>query len=99
MKQIKDSTTLENFITQSYGALGTEERNDFEEGYEAFKVGFLIQEARIKKGMTQEQLAQNIGMNKAYISKVENNLKDIRLSTLHKIIEGLGGHINLSISI
>jgi HTH-type transcriptional regulator / antitoxin HipB len=59
----------------------------------------LIQEARLKKGFTQEQLADKIGTNKAYISKVENDLKDVRFSTLQKIIEGLGGQLNFSISL
>jgi len=50
--------------------------------------------------MTQEQLALKCGTNKAYISKVENEIKDVRISTLQKIIEiGLGGQLNLSISI
>ena len=60
----------------------------------------MIQEARLEKGLTQEQLAEKCGTNKAYISKVENNIKDVRLSTLQKIIEiGLDGHLELSIKL
>ena len=63
-------------------------------------MGAMIQEARLEKGMTQEELADKCGTNKAYISRVENNIKDVRLSTLQKIVEvGLGGHLNLSISL
>ena len=94
----KNITTLEEYLTQTYGEIGTPKRDAFELGYQAFELGYLIQEARLKKGITQEQLAQKIGMDKSYISKVENNIKDIRFSTLQKIIEGLGGHLNLSIS-
>ena len=96
---MKTTKTLDQFITEHYGEVGTEKRDDFEKGYESFRLGAMIQEARLKKGFTQEQLADIIGTNKAYISKVENNLKDIRLSTLQKIIEGLGGHLNLSITL
>ena len=96
---MKTTKTLDQFITVQYGEIGTEKRDDFEKGYESFRLGAMIQEARLKKGFTQEQLADIIGTNKAYISKVENNLKDIRLSTLQKIIEGLGGHLNLSITL
>lgn len=68
-------------------------RDKFERGYEAFKLGALIHEARLEKGMTQEQLAERCGTNKAYISRVENNAKDVRLSTLQRIIEvGLGAN-------
>jgi len=53
-----------------------------------------------KKGMTQEELADKCGTNKAYISRVENNIKDVRMSTLQKIIEiGLGGQLNVSITL
>jgi DNA-binding XRE family transcriptional regulator len=69
-----------------------------EKGYEAFKLGFLLQQARLEKGMTQEELAAKCGTNKGYISKIENNLKEVRISTLQKIVElGLGGHLELSI--
>ena len=91
--------TLDQFITEQYGEIGTESRTAYDRGYQEFRLGVLIQEARLKQGMTQEQLAVAIGTNKAYISKVENNLKDIRVSTLQKIIEGLGGRLNISISI
>ena len=99
MKQINNMTTLDDFITQTYGELGTEKRDTFEQDYQTFKWGALIQELRLKKGITQEQLADKIGMNKAYISKIENNLKDIRISTLQKIIEGLDGHLHLSVTV
>lgn len=91
--------TLDQFVTEQYGEIGTEKRDNFEKGYESFKLGALIQEARLKRGFTQAQLAEIIGTNKGYISKVENDLKDIRLSTLQKIIEGLGGRLDLSITL
>ena len=60
----------------------------------------MIYEARLEKGMTQEELAEKCGTNKAYISRVENDIKDVRISTLQKIIEvGLGGQLNLSIKL
>ena len=49
--------------------------------------------------MTQEQLAEKCGTTKTYISRIENDASDIRLSTLLRIIrEGLGGQINISIT-
>ena len=80
------------------GERGTEKREAFETEYDAFKLGVLIQQAREDKGLTQEQLAELAGTNKSYISKLERNLKDIRFSTLQRIInEGLGGHLDISI--
>lgn len=100
MKQKSKIKTLDQFVDEQYGKKGTSKRDKFEKGYEAFKLGFLIQQARIEKGMTQEQLAEKCGTNKGYISRIENNLKEIRISTLQKIVElGLGGHLELSIKL
>ena len=71
-----------------------------EAGYQNFKIGALIQEARLCKGLTQEELAAKVGTTKSYISKLENNVKEIRLSNLQKIVElGFGGQLELSIKI
>jgi transcriptional regulator with XRE-family HTH domain len=62
--------------------------------------GALIQEARLEKGMTQQQLATKCGSTKSYISRLENNVKEVRISTLQRIVElGLGGQIQLSIKL
>ena len=96
----KNTKSLDQFIDEQYGKVGTHKRDQFEKGYEAFKIGFLIQQARLDKGMTQEELAQKCGTNKGYISKIENNIKEVRISTLQKIVEiGLGGQLDVSIKL
>jgi DNA-binding XRE family transcriptional regulator len=100
MKLKGNLKTLDQFVDEQYGEIGTPKRDTFEKGYETFKIGFLIQQARLEKGMTQEELAEKCGTNKGYISKIENNMKEVRISTLQKIVElGLGGHLELSIKI
>lgn len=100
MEHKSNLKSLDQFVEEQYGEKGTIKRDKFEKGYESFKLGFLIQQARLEKGLTQEELAQKCGTNKGYISKVENNLKEIRISTLQKIVElGLGGHLELSIKL
>ncbi|MCX8481397.1 MAG: helix-turn-helix transcriptional regulator [Sediminibacterium sp.] len=89
---------LEHLINEEYGQKGTSKRDKFEKGFETFKLGAMIQQARLDKGLTQQQLAEICGTNKGYISKIENNLKEVRISTLQKIVEiGLGGKLDLSI--
>lgn len=96
----KNLTTLEQFKDKNYGKRGTKKRDDLEAGYENFKIGILIHDARIEKGLTQEELANRVGTTKSYISKIENNVKEVRISTLQKIVElGLGGHLELSIKL
>lgn len=98
MKQKKNIKSLDEFIDEQYGKKGTIRRDKFDKGFESFKLGFMIQQARLEKGMTQEELAQKCGTNKGYISKIENNIKEVCISTLQKIVElGLGGHLQLSI--
>jgi ribosome-binding protein aMBF1 (putative translation factor) len=97
MKKSK-TKTLEQFKELHYGKRGTSKRDKLESGYESFKIGALIHEARLEKGLTQEELAEKCGTTKSYISRIENNIKEVRLSTLQKIIElGFGGHLQLSI--
>src|SRR5271155_5715289 len=102
MKKSKVSNRLTSFtehLDEQYGKRGTAKRERYEQEYEAFKLGVLIQEMREKKHLTQEQLATKCGTTKSYISRIENNASDIRLSTLMRIIrDGLGGHLNLSVA-
>jgi len=96
----KNITTLDEILDTKYGEIGEEKREKWEQEFEAFKLGVLLEEARIKLGMTQEELAEKCGTNKSYISRIENNASDIRLSTLMKIIQtGLGGHLKLTLEI
>ena len=90
--------TLNEFKDKHYGVKGTKLRDELDNGYENFKLGILLHEARIKKGLTQSELADKVGTTKSYISKIENNIKEVRLSTLQRIVQlGLGGHLDLSI--
>ncbi len=92
--------TLDQFKDKHYGIKGTKARDELDSGYENFKLGSLLHEARLERGMTQAELAEKVGTTKSYISKIENNIKEVRLSTLQKIVKlGLGGHIDLSIKL
>lgn len=96
----KELMTFTEHIEQQYGKRGTKKREDYEKGFEAFKLGVMLQELRKEQGMTQEQLADKCGTTKTYISRIENDASDIRLSTLMRIIsEGLGGRLRLSVEV
>jgi HTH-type transcriptional regulator / antitoxin HipB len=95
----KNLTSFADHLDKQYGKRGTAKRDAYEQGFEAFKLGVLIQEMREQQNLTQEQLATKCGTTKSYISRIENNASDIRLSTLMRIIQkGLGGHLNLSVT-
>lgn len=99
MKKSKNNlTSFRVHLDQQYGTRGVEMRENFENEFEAFKLGVMLQELRKEKGLTQDQLAEKCGTTKTYISRIENNASDIRLSTLMRIIQsGLGGQLKLSV--
>lgn len=90
-------TPIEDLIAEDFGAKGTESRIAFDNACDAFIIGEKVKTERIKKGLTQEQLAQKIGTKKSYISRIENGHTDIQLSTLFRIFQGLGKQISFSI--
>ena len=99
----KEKNNLSSFsehLDSQYGQRGSSSREEYEQEFEAFKLGVFLQDLRKEKGMTQEELAVKCGTSKNYISRIENNASDIRLSTLMRIIrEGLGGNLKLSVDI
>lgn len=100
MKTKNNITTLDQILDKKYGKKGAQKREEWEQQFEAFRLGALLEEARTKLGMTQEELAEKCGTNKSYISRIENDASDIRLSTLMKIIQkGLGGHLKLTLQL
>ena len=101
MKKEKNNLiSFSEHLDSQYGKRGSSSREEYEQEFEAFKLGVFLQELRKEKGMTQEELAVKCGTSKNYISRIENNASDIRLSTLMRIIrEGLGGNLKLSVDI
>jgi HTH-type transcriptional regulator / antitoxin HipB len=99
-KSKNDLVSWDEHLDKKYGKKGTPTRDKYEEEFEAFKIGVLIQEARKQRNLTQEELAIKAGTTKNYISRIENNASDIRLSTLMRIIrEGLGGQLKLTLDL
>ena len=99
-KKNNNLVTLSEFKDKHFGEIGTSKRDELDAGFEQFRIGALIQEARVEKGLTQEQLAKKCGTSKSYISRIENNLKEVRISTLQKIVElGFGGKLQLTIKL
>lgn len=69
----------------------------FWDGYEDFKIGVILREARVEAGLTQEEVAKRIKTTKSVVSRIENHAKDIRLSTLEKFAKAVNKEIHLTI--
>ena len=71
---------------------------NFDKGYEQFKIGILLKQARLEAGLTQEQVAQKLCTKKSAISRIENHAEDIRLSTLVNYAQALGKRLRLEVA-
>ena len=63
---------------------------------EAFAIGLRVKALRKLKGITVEELADGIAVNKAHISRIERNLKSPSIATMAKLASALGvtiGHL------
>lgn len=99
-KKINNVGTLDELKEDFFGKKGTKKRDELEEGYINFKIGAMLQEERLKQGLTQQELADRVGTTKSYISKIENSVKEARISTLEKIVKyGFGGELELKIKL
>jgi HTH-type transcriptional regulator / antitoxin HipB len=98
MKKYKEIKTFDELIEFEHGKIGTENRNNYEEGAQMFIVSEMLKEARKEANLKQEQLAEKAGTKKSYISKLENAKGNIQLSTLIRIFEqGLNRKIGLTL--
>ena len=97
-KQTKAQLTpIEDLIKEDFGEVGTALRDQFEMECDAFIIGEQLKLERLKAGLTQEQLADKIGTQKSFISRVERGHADIQLSTLVKLFRGLGRQVSVRV--
>lgn len=70
---------------------------NYEEGFENFRIGLILKQARESSGMTQEELAAKMKTTKSVISRIENHSDDIKLSTLTKAARALGKNLTINL--
>jgi HTH-type transcriptional regulator / antitoxin HipB len=70
---------------------------EYDSEYESFKIGAILKQARLSRGMTQEELAQKLHTQKTAISRIENHAEDIRLSTIEKYLHALDKNFRIII--
>ena len=70
---------------------------DFESGYQEFKIGVLLRQAREQAGVTQEALARRTKTKKSAISRLENHAEDVRLSTIKRVAQALGKSLRIEL--
>lgn len=96
MKKMK-IYTQEEMLNITLGQKGTSARDEYETKVEDYLVGLAIRQARESHNLTQEQLGERIGVQKARISSIERGA-NLRLSTIRRIFRALGEEVRLDIS-
>lgn len=96
-KEKKDKKLKQGLAAQSAPKKEKKEKKksakDADKSKSISSIGALIKAARTDQKLTQDELAVRCGTNKSYISRIENNATDMRVSTLMKLIEGLNGEL------
>lgn len=90
MEAKNNLTSIDAIMDARYGKVGTPERDAFRKEAYIYCIGQIISEARKKEKMTQTELAERIGTNKSYISKIEKGVVEPGVSTFCRIIDALG---------
>jgi ribosome-binding protein aMBF1 (putative translation factor) len=78
-----------------YGKVGTPEREAFRREAQAYYMGQVIRDARKAEKVSQAELAERIGADKAYISKIERGLIEPGVGTFYRIIDALGMRVEI----
>ena len=93
------TTSLDNMIDRHIGKVGSSRRDIFENELRMDLIGHAIREARLRRNLTQKELGELVGVQKAQISKLENSLSDARLETILKVFNALNAKIQFRVEL
>jgi HTH-type transcriptional regulator / antitoxin HipB len=97
-KKIK-SYTLAEMKDKYIGKAGTTERDEYEYELCMDLLGRMIKKARQERNLTQEQLGELIGVQKAQISKLESSSNSATIDTILKVFKALKADINFNVKL
>lgn len=81
------------------GEIGTPKRILYEQELQMEMMGDLIKKVRLERNMTQEELGKLIGVQRAQISKLENNTTNVTIETIFKVFSALKAKVNFNVEI
>lgn len=93
------TVSIDTMIDKHIGKIGTPKRDIFENELRIDLLGQAIKQARQERNLTQEQLGELVGVQKAQISKIENSVKNARFETILKVFDALGAKVNFNVEL
>ena len=91
--------TLDQVQDKLIGKKGTPARNKFEYELQMDLIGKAIKQTRQERNLTQEELGKLIGVQKAQISRLENNVSNVTIDTLMKVFSALQAKVKLQVEL
>lgn len=84
-----------DLLDSKHGKVGTVSREEFDKEAIAFYYGEILREKRKELNLTQESLAQKVGLKRSYIAKIEKGETDMQISSFIRIAQALGLKLSL----
>ena len=91
--------TLDQIKDEFIGEIGTEKRTLYEQELQMEILGDLIKKVRLERKMTQQELGKLIGVQRAQISKLENNTTNVTLETILRVFSALKAKVNFNVEL
>ena len=91
--------TLDEVQDTLIGKIGTPNRDRFEYELQMDLIGQAIKQTRQERKLTQEELGKLIGVQKAQISRIENNASNVTIETLMRVFNALQARVMLSVEL
>ena len=91
--------TLDQIKDEFIGEIGTEKRTLYEQELQIEILGDLIKKVRLERKMTQQELGKLIGVQRAQISKLENNSTNVTLETILRVFSALKAKVNFNVEL
>jgi len=91
--------TLDQIKDEFIGEKGTEKRNIYEQELQLELLGDLIKKVRLERNLTQEELGKLIGVQRAQISKLENNTTNVTIDTILRVFSALKAKVSFNVEL
>jgi HTH-type transcriptional regulator / antitoxin HipB len=91
--------TFDQIKDEFIGENGSEKRTKYEQELQFEVLGDMIRKVRIERNLTQTQLGKLVGVQRAQISKLENNTTYVTIETILKVFTALKAKINFNVEL
>lgn len=91
--------TFDEIKNEFIGEIGSEKRTQYEQELQLEVLGEMIRTVRLERNLTQEELGKLIGVQRAQISKLENNTTNVTLETILKVFGALKAKVSFNVEL